>query len=88
MIFRTPEVLIEAGFQPLPWHLLGCPEYLGSDPYLLLAAVIQMVEEAGRVTVQDGTSELLKLPLRCHECQQLLPSIPQLKEHLRKHWGG
>lgn len=45
-----------------------------------------MVQEAGRVTVRDGMPELLKLPLRCHECQQLLPSIPQLKEHLRKHW--
>ncbi|XP_051013717.1 aprataxin isoform X1 [Acomys russatus] len=51
-------------------------------------AVIKMVQEVGRVTVQDGTGELLKLPLRCHECQQLLPSIPQLKDHLRKHWGG
>ncbi|XP_006863088.1 PREDICTED: aprataxin isoform X4 [Chrysochloris asiatica] len=49
-------------------------------------AVIEMIQEAGRVTVQDGTSELLKQPLRCHECQQLLSSIPQLKEHLRKHW--
>ncbi|XP_032977870.1 aprataxin isoform X4 [Rhinolophus ferrumequinum] len=49
-------------------------------------AVIEMVQDAGRVTVRDGMPELLKLPLRCHECQQLLPSIPQLKEHLRKHW--
>ena len=45
-----------------------------------------MVQETGRVTVRDGMPELLKLPLRCHECQQLLPSIPQLKEHLKKHW--
>uniref|UniRef100_A0ABI7XAE7 Aprataxin n=1 Tax=Felis catus TaxID=9685 RepID=A0ABI7XAE7_FELCA len=49
-------------------------------------AVIEMVQTAGRVSVRDGMPELLKLPLRCHECQQLLPSIPQLKEHLRRHW--
>nr|BAC40657.1 unnamed protein product [Mus musculus] len=59
-----------------------------TEYFLESQAVIKMVQEAGRVTVKDGTCELLKLPLRCHECQQLLPSIPQLKEHLRKHWGG
>jgi aprataxin len=57
-----------------------------TEYFLESQAVIKMVQEAGQVTVHDGTSELLKLPLRCHECQQLLPSIPQLKEHLRKHW--
>ncbi|XP_048217955.1 aprataxin isoform X2 [Perognathus longimembris pacificus] len=57
-----------------------------TEYFLESKAIIKMVQEAGKVTVQDGTSELLKLPLRCHECQQLLPSIPQLKEHLRKHW--
>ncbi|XP_012882084.1 PREDICTED: aprataxin isoform X3 [Dipodomys ordii] len=57
-----------------------------TEYFLESKAIIKMVQEAGRVTVEDGTSELLKLPLRCHECQQLLPSIPQLKEHLRKHW--
>ncbi|XP_033614999.1 aprataxin isoform X4 [Fukomys damarensis] len=57
-----------------------------TEYFLESQAVIQMVQEAGRVTVREGTSELLKLPLHCHECQQLLPSIPQLKEHLRKHW--
>uniref|UniRef100_A0A8C2LAR3 Aprataxin n=1 Tax=Cricetulus griseus TaxID=10029 RepID=A0A8C2LAR3_CRIGR len=59
-----------------------------TEYFLESQAVIKMVQEVGRVTVQEGTSELLKLPLRCHKCQQLLPSIPQLKEHLRKHWGG
>ncbi|XP_029332482.1 aprataxin isoform X1 [Mus caroli] len=59
-----------------------------TEYFLESQAVIKMVQETGRVTVKDGTCELLKLPLRCHECQQLLPSIPQLKEHLRKHWGG
>ncbi|XP_004712421.1 aprataxin isoform X2 [Echinops telfairi] len=57
-----------------------------TDYFLESQAVIEMVQEAGRVTVRDGTPELLKLPLRCHECQQQLQSIPQLKEHLRKHW--
>ncbi|XP_008996469.1 aprataxin isoform X2 [Callithrix jacchus] len=57
-----------------------------TEYFLESQAVIEMVREAGRVTVRDGMSELLKLPLRCHECQQMLPSIPQLKEHLRKHW--
>ncbi|XP_031532516.1 aprataxin isoform X2 [Vicugna pacos] len=57
-----------------------------TEYFLESQAVIEMVQEAGRVTVRDGMSELLQLPLRCHECQQLLPSIPQLKEHLRKHW--
>ncbi|KAG8518431.1 Aprataxin, partial [Galemys pyrenaicus] len=57
-----------------------------TDYFLESQAVIEMVQETGRVTVRDGTPELLKLPLCCHECQQLLPSIPQLKEHLRKHW--
>ncbi|KAM4876821.1 aprataxin isoform 4-T6 [Thomomys bottae] len=58
-----------------------------TEYFLESKAIIKMVQEAGRVTVQDESSELLKLPLRCHECQQLLPSIPQLKEHLRKHWA-
>ncbi|KAM5298445.1 aprataxin [Ctenodactylus gundi] len=57
-----------------------------TEYFLESQAVIKMVQEDGRVTVRDGMSELLKLPLRCHECQQLLPSIPQLREHLRKHW--
>ncbi|XP_077004080.1 aprataxin isoform X7 [Tamandua tetradactyla] len=57
-----------------------------TEYFLESQAVIEMVKESGRVTIRDGTSELLKLPLRCHECQQLLSSIPQLKEHLRKHW--
>uniref|UniRef100_A0A2I3I096 Aprataxin n=1 Tax=Nomascus leucogenys TaxID=61853 RepID=A0A2I3I096_NOMLE len=57
-----------------------------TEYFLESQAVIEMVQEAGRVTVRDGMPELLKLPLRCHECQQLLPSIPQLKEHLKKHW--
>lgn len=62
------------------WNSFNTEYFLESE------AVIKMVQESGRVTVRDGMSELLKLPLRCHECQQLLPTIPQLKEHLRRHW--
>ncbi|XP_029777025.1 aprataxin isoform X1 [Suricata suricatta] len=57
-----------------------------TEYFLESQAVIEMVQTTGRVSVRDGMAELLKLPLRCHECQQLLPSIPQLKEHLRRHW--
>ncbi|OWK07280.1 APTX [Cervus elaphus hippelaphus] len=63
------------------------PKMQLDSEHFSLAAVVEMVQEAGRVTVRDGMPELLKLPLRCHECRQLLPSIPQLKEHLRKHWS-
>ncbi|XP_029012461.1 aprataxin isoform X2 [Betta splendens] len=48
--------------------------------------VIQMLETNGRVTVKEGTSELLKLPLRCHVCRKELPTIPALKEHLKSHF--
>ncbi|KAJ8247636.1 hypothetical protein GJAV_G00248550 [Gymnothorax javanicus] len=47
--------------------------------------VIEMLERDGRVTVRPRTEELLKLPLRCHVCRKELPTIPQLKEHLRAH---
>uniref|UniRef100_A0A6I8PAK8 Aprataxin n=1 Tax=Ornithorhynchus anatinus TaxID=9258 RepID=A0A6I8PAK8_ORNAN len=49
--------------------------------------VIEMVRRDGKVTVQDGTSEFLKLPLRCHVCKQQQSTIPELKEHLKKHWA-
>ncbi|XP_050804257.1 aprataxin isoform X1 [Gopherus flavomarginatus] len=48
--------------------------------------VIEMVKTKGKVLVKEGTSELLKLPLRCHVCKQHQSTIPQLKEHLKKHW--
>ncbi|XP_072241155.1 aprataxin isoform X1 [Leuresthes tenuis] len=48
--------------------------------------VIQMLETNGKVTVKEGTSELLKLPLRCHVCRKELPTIPALKEHLKSHF--
>ncbi|MGH0185072.1 UNVERIFIED_CONTAM: hypothetical protein FKN15_017434 [Acipenser sinensis] len=49
------------------------------------ADVMEMVERNGKVTVKDGTNELLKLPLRCHVCRKELSTIPQLKEHLKMH---
>uniref|UniRef100_H3A2B8 Aprataxin n=1 Tax=Latimeria chalumnae TaxID=7897 RepID=H3A2B8_LATCH len=47
--------------------------------------VIEMVEKNGKVSVKDGISELLKLPLRCHVCKQQQSSLPQLKEHVKTH---
>ncbi|NXI36540.1 APTX protein, partial [Galbula dea] len=57
-----------------------------TDYFLNSEDVIEMVRSKGKVTVKDNVSELLKLPLRCHCCKQQLSTIPQLKEHLRKHW--
>lgn len=47
--------------------------------------VVAMLERDGSVTVKEGVGELLKLPLRCHVCHRELPTIPQLKEHLKTH---
>ncbi len=52
--------------------------YLSTD-------VIAMLEHDGKVTVKEGSSELLKLPLRCHVCRKEQPTIPKLKEHLKTH---
>lgn len=56
-----------------------------SDLFYLFSDVIEMVRSKGKVMVEDHVSELLKLPLRCHRCKQQLSTIPQLKDHLRKH---
>ncbi|KAM4749791.1 aprataxin-like [Anableps anableps] len=48
--------------------------------------VIQMVETSGKVSVKEGSSELLKLPLCCHVCHKEIPTIPSLKEHLKSHF--
>ncbi|XP_063309398.1 aprataxin [Pelobates fuscus] len=58
-----------------------------TDYFLQSEDVIEMVKLNGRVTVKDGVSELLKSPLLCHVCKQPQSTIPQLKEHLRKHWA-
>ncbi|XP_067886715.1 aprataxin isoform X1 [Heterodontus francisci] len=56
-----------------------------TDYFLESEDVMKMVELDGKVTVKDGMTELLKLPLMCHVCQQQQSTIPQLKEHLKKH---
>uniref|UniRef100_A0ABM5FRG9 Aprataxin n=1 Tax=Pogona vitticeps TaxID=103695 RepID=A0ABM5FRG9_9SAUR len=48
--------------------------------------VIKMVKKKGGVTVDRNVAQLLKLPLKCHVCNQQQPTIPQLKEHLKEHW--
>ncbi|KAM7009182.1 aprataxin isoform 2-T2 [Tautogolabrus adspersus] len=57
-----------------------------TDYFIESHDVIQMLETDGRVAVKEGTSELLKLPLRCHMCRRELPTIPALKEHLKSHF--
>ncbi|XP_026215715.1 aprataxin [Anabas testudineus] len=57
-----------------------------TDYFIESHDVIQMLETNGKVTVKEGTSELLKLPLRCHVCRKELPTIPALKEHLKSHF--
>ncbi|KAM8792919.1 aprataxin [Eudromia elegans] len=56
-----------------------------TDYFLNSTDVIEMVRSKGKVTLKENTTELLKLPLRCHICQQKLSTIPQLKTHLWKH---
>ncbi|XP_007904794.1 aprataxin isoform X1 [Callorhinchus milii] len=58
-----------------------------TDYFLESQDVIEMVERDGKVIVKDATTELLKLPLVCHICKQQQSTIPQLKEHLKKHLG-
>lgn len=48
--------------------------------------VIHMLETDGKVSIKEGASELLKVPLRCHMCRRELPTIPALKEHLKSHF--
>ncbi|NWU48269.1 APTX protein, partial [Dromas ardeola] len=57
-----------------------------TDYFLNSEDVIEMVRSKGKVMVKDHVSELLTLPLRCHCCKKQVSTIPQLKEHLRKHW--
>lgn len=52
----------------------------------MFSDVIQMLEADGKVVVKDGSSDLLKLPLRCHVCCKELPTIPALKEHIKSHF--
>lgn len=57
-----------------------------TDYFIESKDVLQMLETNGRVSVKEGTSELLKQPLRCHVCQRALTTIPTLKEHLKTHF--
>ncbi|XP_070779087.1 aprataxin isoform X2 [Enoplosus armatus] len=57
-----------------------------TDYFIESHDVTHMLETNGRITVKEGTSELLKLPLRCHMCRKELPTIPALKEHLKSHF--
>ncbi|XP_039541776.1 aprataxin isoform X2 [Pimephales promelas] len=56
-----------------------------TDYFVESQDVVAMLEHDGRVTVKEGASELLKLPLRCHACRKEQPTIPKLKEHLKTH---
>ncbi|KAG9480501.1 hypothetical protein GDO78_012129 [Eleutherodactylus coqui] len=56
-----------------------------TDYFLDSKAVMDMVKLNGKVTVKDGVSDLLKSSLRCHVCKLQQATIPQLKEHLKKH---
>ncbi|XP_035493318.2 aprataxin isoform X1 [Scophthalmus maximus] len=57
-----------------------------TDYFIESHDLFQMLEANGRVTVKEGASELLKLPLRCHVCRKDIPTIPALKEHLKSHF--
>uniref|UniRef100_A0A3B3SVN7 Aprataxin n=1 Tax=Paramormyrops kingsleyae TaxID=1676925 RepID=A0A3B3SVN7_9TELE len=56
-----------------------------TDYFIESQAVIEMLEKDGHISVKDGAGELLKLPLRCHQCHKEMSTIPQLKEHLKSH---
>ncbi|XP_051983577.1 aprataxin isoform X1 [Xyrauchen texanus] len=56
-----------------------------TDYFIESEDVVAMLEHHGKVTVKEGMSELLKLPLRCHVCRKEQSTIPKLKEHLKSH---
>ncbi|CAG5928514.1 unnamed protein product [Menidia menidia] len=58
-----------------------------TDYFIDSHEIIQMLEANGKVTVKEGASELLKLPLCCHVCRKELQTIPALKEHLKFHFS-
>ncbi|XP_041042180.1 aprataxin isoform X2 [Carcharodon carcharias] len=58
-----------------------------TDYFLESEDVMKMVERDGKVAVKDGMAELLKMPLMCHVCQQQQSTMPQLKDHLKKHFA-
>ncbi|KAL2098164.1 hypothetical protein ACEWY4_007371 [Coilia grayii] len=56
-----------------------------TDYFIESQEVITMLEKHGKVTIKEGMTELLKLPLRCHVCKKEQATIPKLKEHLKWH---
>lgn len=68
-------------------HCVHYCTFIFTHSFVLSSDVIQMLETTGRVAIKEGTSELLKLPLRCHMCRRELPTIPALKEHLKSHFS-
>ncbi|KAI4905804.1 hypothetical protein NFI96_002375 [Prochilodus magdalenae] len=56
-----------------------------TDYFVDSQEIISMLERDGKVSVKDGTGELLKLPLRCHVCRKEQATIPKLKDHLKVH---
>lgn len=57
-----------------------------TEYFLESEEVMDMVKLQGKVTVKDGASELLKSSLQCNVCKTPQATIPQLKEHLKKHY--
>ncbi|TRY77714.1 hypothetical protein DNTS_029095, partial [Danionella cerebrum] len=56
-----------------------------TDYFIESQDLIAMLEQDGKVSVKEGASEFLKLPLRCHVCKKEQPTIPKLKDHLKTH---
>jgi len=58
-----------------------------TEYFLNSADVIAMINKKGIVKVKDGIKNLLKAPLKCHKCQYVPDSMPQLKLHLQNMHG-
>ncbi|XP_063074485.1 aprataxin [Engraulis encrasicolus] len=56
-----------------------------TDYFIESQEVIAMLERDGKVAVQEGMTEMLNLPLRCHVCRVPQANMPKLKEHLKTH---
>lgn len=56
-----------------------------TDYFVDTQDVIAMLEQDGKVRVKEGTTEMLKLPLRCHICHKEQATIPKLKDHIKLH---
>ncbi|XP_001373180.2 aprataxin isoform X1 [Monodelphis domestica] len=61
------------------WNSFNTEYFLESED------VINMIKKHGKVIIPQGVSDFLNLPLCCHICKEQQPTIPQLKDHLRKH---